>query len=169
MNPDFSHALPYLLPLLIIVLVLRRSLRQRKLNADRMWVLPVLLVLMGGSTLTASPPKTPLAITVLAAALVVGAAAGWWRGRLTHITIDPETHELTSRTSVVGVIVIAALFGLRYGLRMLEVSNPKALPVGAGLVAEALMIFAIGMMAVQRLEMWIRCQALITEVKAAKP
>ncbi len=117
-------------------------------------------------SLIASWPGTLLALIVVLVALLLGSTIGWWRGRLTHITIDPQTHALASRTSPVGVLLIGAVFAVRYGLRVYEVSHPAALPGGAALGADALLIFAIGMMSVQRLEMWLRCQRLIAEAKA---
>ena len=166
-STSFNQLLPYLLPVLVLVLIVRRGMRQRKLQAERLWVMPALLLFLGGSTLVAAPPKTTTGIAIVAAALLVGAAIGWWRGRLTQITIDPETHELSSKTSPVGVILIAAIFVARYGLRLLALHNPGMLPGGAGLIADALMIFAIGMIAVQRLEMWLRCQRLIADGERA--
>ncbi|MDR3511316.1 MAG: DUF1453 family protein [Caulobacteraceae bacterium] len=168
MDPNLNQTLPYLVPILVLVLVVRRSLRERKLKAERLWVMPVLLLFVGGSSLVNAPPQTPLAIAVVAVGLALGAAAGWWRGRLTHITIDPATHELTSRTSPVGVLLVAGVYALRYGLRMVELQHPNALPGGASVVADALMIFAIATMAVQRLEMWLRCQRLVAEAVKAK-
>ena len=168
MNPDLAHLLPYLIPIALLALVLRRSLRHRKLNADRLWVMSAILPLLGVVILYQSPPKTMVGVIAIAAALALGAAAGWWRGRLTTITVDPETHALTSRTSSLGVLLIAGLFALRYGLRMVEVQNPGAIPGGAGLATDVLMVFGIGMMAVQRLEMWLRAERLLKEARAAK-
>jgi hypothetical protein len=168
MSPDFNQLLPYLLPIVVLALIVRRSLRARKLKAERLWIMPVLLLFVGGSALLASPPAGPVSIGAVAASLAAGALAGWWRGRLTHITIDPETHDLTSRTSPVGMLLVAGLFAVRYGLRMVELDRPSALPGGAALATDALLVFAIAMMAVQRLEMWLRCQRLIAEAVRAK-
>jgi Protein of unknown function (DUF1453) len=167
MTPDIQQMLPYLLPVLLLVLVLRRSLRERKLKAERLWIMPVLVLAIGAMSLIASWPGTLLAVIVILAALLLGSTIGWWRGRLTHIAIDPTSHELTSRASPVGVLLIGAVFAARYALRVYEVSHPTSLPGGAALGADALLVFAIGAMAVQRLEMWLRCQRLIAVAKAS--
>ncbi len=99
-------------------------------------------------------------------ALAIGAAAGWWRGRLTHIAVNPDTHELTSRTSPLGVLLIAGLYLVRFGLRYYAEQNPGAVHGAATLFTDGLMIFAIGMLSVQRLEMWLRCRRLLTEARA---
>lgn len=166
MQPDLGHALPLLLPALILALVVRRSLRERKLKAERLWVMPVLLLVIAGGSLYATPPTSPVAIGATLGAVALGAIAGWWRGRLTHITVDPATHDLTSRTSPWGVLLIGGLYILRYGIRWYGMQHPDALPGGSTAVADALMALAIVMVAVQRLEMWLRCQRLIAGVKA---
>jgi hypothetical protein len=166
MTPEMQQMLPYLLPVIVLVLVLRRSLRERKLQAERLWVMPVLLLAVGGMSLIATWPASLNGVIVVLVALLAGSAIGWWRGRLTHIAIDPRTHVLTSRTSPLGVLLIGVVFAARYALRVYEVSHPiNNLPGGAGLIADALLVFAIGMIAVQRLEMWLRCQRLIAEAK----
>jgi hypothetical protein len=98
--------------------------------------------------------------------------AGWYRGRLTVITIDPETHDLTSRTSPVGVVLIAVLFAARYGIRLAfpgaGIGQPGSLQDQAGAITDALTLFAIAALVVQRLEMWLRCRKLLAEAQAAK-
>jgi len=168
MEPNLSQTLPYLLPLLVLVMIVRRSLRHRRLRAERLWVMPVLLLFVAGSTLSASPPAGVVALGAIGAALALGAAIGWWRGRLTHIAVDPETHDLTSRTSAIGAILVAGLFAVRYGLRMLELRDPAAIPGGAALITDVLMVFAVALTAAQRLEMWLRCQRLLAEAVKAK-
>jgi hypothetical protein len=168
MEPNIGPALPYLVPLLILVMIVRRSLRERKLKAERLWIMPVLLLFVGASTLYASPPTTPIGFATVGATLALGGLAGWWRGRLTHITIDPATHDLTSRTSPIGMLLVAGLFAARYGVRMIELQHPNALPGGAALIADGLITFAVAVTAVQRLEMWLRCQRLIAEAVRAK-
>jgi hypothetical protein len=168
MEPDLGQTLPLLLPALVLALVVRRSLRERKLKAERLWVMPVLLLLVAGSSLYSTPPTTPWAIGAVLVAVALGAVAGWWRGRLTHITIDPATHDLTSRTSPLGVLLVGGLYILRYGLRYYGLQHPSVLPGGSVAIADALMALAIVMVAVQRLEMWLRCQRLIADAVRAK-
>lgn len=168
MDANTAQVLPYLVPLLILVLVMRRSLRERRLKVERLWVLPVVLLLVGGLAVYNAPPRTPAAIGAVAGALVLGAAAGWWRGRLTRITVDPDTHLLTSKTSPLGVLLITGLYVVRYVARMYAQQHPAALPADATAVTDGLMVFAIVMMAVQRLEMWLRSQRLVAEAVKAK-
>ncbi len=171
MPSQYGPLLPYLIPLLILLLIIRRGMRARKIKIERMWVFPVLLLLAGGSMFASGQIPSPLVVAELAAALAAGAVAGWYRGRLTHVTIDPATHDLTSKTSPVGVVLIAVLFAARYAIRLAlpgaDADHPGSLESTAGVIADALTLFGIGAMVVQRLEIWLRCRRLLAEAKGA--
>ena len=143
----------------------------RKIKIERMWVLPALLLFAGGSMFAQAHIPGPLILGELIAAGLAGAVVGWYRGRLTHITIDPATHDLTSRTSPVGVVLIAVLFAARYGIRLAYPdlgSGHGSLESQAGAIADALTLFGIGAIVVQRLEMWLRCRRLLTEAQGMR-
>lgn len=169
MPSQYGPLLPYLIPLLILVLIVRRGLTARKVKVERMWIMPVLLLVVGASMFANARMPSPLVIAELAAALAAGGVVGWYRGRLTHITIDPATHDLTSKTSPVGVVFIAVLFAARYGIRLLlpggAAGEPGSLETQAGAIADALALFGIGALVVQRLEMWMRCNRLLAEAR----
>lgn len=170
MDPVISHGLPYVIPLVIVLIVVRRNLRGRKIRAERLWVYPAILILGAGPVILAERPPAAIGALAMAAGLVLGGVVGWYRGRLTRITIDPETHELTSQASTAGMILIAVVFALRYGLRMLVTPGQNVLPasvhLNATLITDVLILFAIGLMGVQRLEMWLRCRKLLAEARA---
>jgi hypothetical protein len=170
MDPVVAHGLPYVLPLLIILLVVRRNLRGRKIRAERLWIYPAILIVGAVGVMVAEPKPTAIAALAMAAGLVLGGVVGWYRGRLTRITLNPENHELTSQASTAGMILIAAVFALRYGLRMLATPGQNVLPasvhLNATLITDVLVLFAVGLMSVQRLEMWLRCRRLLTEARA---
>jgi hypothetical protein len=171
MDPMTAQVLPYLVPLLILVLVLRRNLRSRSLRMERLWVYPAILILAAAGVMRGGPAPGPIALAGFVVALVVGGAIGWYRGRLTQITIDPKTHEFTSRASIAGTILIGVVFAARYGVRMaLQSGGQLTWPLGSRLdvvgVTDGLMLFLVGMMTVQRLEMYLRCQKLLNEARA---
>ena len=172
MDPATAHILPYLVPFLFILLLVRRSLRTRALRVERLWIYPAVLILIGGALLFAQPPETPLTASIDVASVAAGAIIGWWRGRLTRIMVDPETHNLTSRPSIAGLILIVGLFAVRYGLRIYLAQNADAAGSGglrsAAITDDALVLFAVGLMSVQRLEMWLRARRLLAEAIAAK-
>jgi hypothetical protein len=164
-----SHAAPawtLLIPLVFLGLAVARSARARNLKVERLWIAPALILV--ATALTFSQQRLP-GIAMLVGdvvALAAGALAGWWRGRLTHISVDPQTHALTSRASPLGMLLIVAVFGLRYILRAYSGQSANLLHVSAVELADALMLFAVGLVCVQRLEMALRASRLLAEARA---
>jgi hypothetical protein len=107
-------------------------------------------------------------IALDAACLAVGAVLGWWRGRLTHIAVDPQTHQLTSRTSPVGMLLILGIFALRYGLRAFAAEGAGNLHMSVTAVADAALVITVGLVCAQRLEIALRATRLLNEARAAK-
>ena len=116
------------------------------------------------------------AIAAIVAGLALGAVVGWYRGRLTRISIDPETHAMTSQSSVWGVVLIGALFVVRFGLRdyimqggMEQAAGAHAkLGETATLITDGLLAFSVGMMGMARVEIWMRASKMLAEAQAAK-
>jgi hypothetical protein len=153
---------PYLIAVFVLAMVVRRSLRGRRIKVDRLWVIPALLILAAAATLSQSPPHDPVAVLALVIAALVGAAVGWQRGKLTRINLEPDTGVLTSQASAAAVVLIAVVFAVRFGLRFWLEENPRAkLGFDAAIATDALLLFGVGMMAVARIEMWIRCRRLM--------
>jgi membrane protein CcdC involved in cytochrome C biogenesis len=155
-------ATPYVaivLVVLFMVLRMARSMRGRQIKMNGLWIMPIILVFLAATDLYQAPPDGPLAVVVLIAATLLGAAVGWWRGRLTRIDLDPKTGVLMSRASPAAVILIIGLLAVRYALRLWIAESGK----GASLVtlSNALLFFGFAMLAVARVEMWIRCRRLI--------
>jgi hypothetical protein len=153
---------PSLISLVIIALVVRRSLTARKLNMDRMLLLPGVLVLVSLYLFASDPPRDPLTWSLFAAALAVGGVIGWHRGKLTIISHDAETGELTAKPSVAAVILILMVFAARFGLRFWLASQPGAGHNHIAVVAtNALLLSTVGVIGIQRVEMYVRCRRLI--------
>jgi hypothetical protein len=171
MEAAYAHSLIYVLPMVVILLVIRRNLRGRKIRTERLWLLPAILVAGAIYLMIMEGPPSPIGALAMAAGLVLGGVVGWYRGRLTRITLNPETHELTSQASTAGMMLIAVVFVARYALRMLAQPGQTVLPssvhLNATLVTDVLMLFAVGLMTVQRTEMWLRCRKLLAEARAA--
>jgi hypothetical protein len=169
MDPTAARTLPYIVPLLFLALILRRNLRARSLRMERLWVYPAILVLATGSAMYNESPPGLVSLIGFAVALAAGGLVGWYRGRLTRITIDPATHEFTSQASVAGTLLIGVVFALRYGVKMAMTGGGASMPMGGRLdvagITDGLMLFAVGMMSVQRVEMYLRCQKLLSEAR----
>ena len=172
MDSQTAQILPYLIPLLLIAFVVRRNLRPQKLRVERLWLMPVILFVVVGLSFEKGLPTSPIVLTVLPIALVLGALAGWYRGRLTHISVDPVSHDLTSKASPWGVVLIAVLFIGRMAMRVYFEQGDGAthghLSDTAAAAADGLLVFSLGLICAQRLELWIRAQRLLSEAIAAK-
>ena len=167
-GPGPSGPWVYLVPLIAVAMVVLRNSRERKLKVERLWIAPVAFLILTGLVLAAQPPPGLALLAVNLLALVVGASAGWWRGRLTRLSVDPETHDLTSKTSPLGMLLILALFALRYFLRTMGAQGASMLHVSALQVTDALMLFAVGLVCAQRLEIALRATRLLEKARGSE-
>ena len=161
----------YLLPLGVaaVIIVLRNS-RPRRLKIERLWTLPVIYVLLVAASLAeAPPPLTPVSIAILVGAFAIGAAIGWQRARFTQIHIHPETHDLTSRSSPIGILFIFAILVVRVAGRDLLAGSAETMHLPLIAITDGFLLLAIAMLTVQRLEVWQRASRMLAEAKAAGP
>jgi hypothetical protein len=167
----FGASSSSLITLAVVVLILlARNGRPRQLKVESLWVYPaILLVGLGSSLAYAPPPITVTSVSLLIGGFAIGALLGWQRGRLTHIELDPATQALTSRSSPIGMVLILAIFALRYGLRDLLATYPQLVGVPVLAAGDALIVLTIAMMGAQRLEMWIRARRMLEEAKGGGP
>jgi len=159
MSPDTY--LPILLPVVVVGLVLLRNRKPRPLSLGRMWILPVVVAVLIGMGLYFTPhaPLGPGAWAGFIAAGLLGAAAGWWRGKTVRIERTADGR-LLAQASPLGLILLLALFAARALFRLLAERQGAAWHMDAAVVTDALMIFAVTLVAVQRLEMWLRARRL---------
>ncbi|OJU09564.1 MAG: hypothetical protein BGN86_02570 [Caulobacterales bacterium 68-7] len=157
------------IPIVLLVLVfrLRGMSRDRRLRVEWLWLMPVMLLAVAGLML-AQFPLAGFDWAWLIPAFALGAVVGFWRGRLTTVTVNPETHALTSRASPAALYLLGGVILLRLGLRYLLEAEASTLHLNAALVTDAFLAFAVGLVAVQRLEVWIRARRLLAEARAAK-
>jgi hypothetical protein len=154
------------LVLFVLFLRLRRAGRDRRLRVERLWITPALLLVIAGLVISQAP-LAGLDALWLAPAFLIGGAIGFWRGRLTTVTVDPASHALTSRASPAALYLLVAVLAARIGLRYLLTAEASALHLNAALITDAFLVFAVGLVAVQRLEIWIRARRLLAEARAA--
>ena len=175
MNPQAANASPWatLIPIVIAMgVVILRNSRARRLRIEAMWIAPVIIVAMIGLALYAETMRggyalTPISIGLDVAALVVGAFLGWWRARFTNITIDPDTHELTSRASPVGMVVILVILVIRTAVRTYTAQHAGALGQWGPPIADALLVMSVGLVCAQRLEIFTRASRLLAEHRSS--
>ena len=140
-------------------MMLLRNRRPRKLNPQFLWVAPLLITVAVGAALYFQPTAQtfgPLSWLGVAAALAVGCYAGWHRGKTTRIMRDPETGALTFQASPIGMALVLGLLVVRATIRPWLETHAGDYGLNGGAVADAFLMFAFGLVAVQRLEMWLR-------------
>lgn len=152
--------MPYAIMAAFMGLALARGSRRRDLSVNRLWIMPTFLLVAALLAFSQQTAPSPVMFAVHAAALALGATIGWWRGRLTRIEVDAETGRLTSRSSPLGMVLLAGLVMVRYAARDLVSANAERLHVTAIDIADAFLLFALGLVCVQRLEMWLRARKI---------
>ena len=157
----------YLLPIgVALVIILLRNSRPRRLRIERLWLLPAIYLVGLVSALSAAPPPiTPVSIGLLVAGFLIGAALGWQRARFTVIDIHPETHDLTSRASPIGIIFIFAILLVRFGARDFLAAHPDFLHLPVIAIGEALLVMVVATLTAQRLEIWRRASQMLADAR----
>jgi hypothetical protein len=156
----------YIVPLIVIGIVILRNSRARRLRIETLWIAPLLILALVGLALYQEGMPTPAVMAIYIVALIAGAALGWWRARFTHISVDPQTHQLTSRASPIGMLIILAIFALRYAIRMYAVQNASSVGLPVAAVADAALLISVGLVCAQRFEIFMRAQRLLAEARA---
>jgi NAD/NADP transhydrogenase beta subunit len=146
---------------------MRRMARARPLKLERLWIIPAMLVAIAGVTLYQLPPH-PADWPWLILALAVGGGLGWLRGSLMKVEIDPGTHAMNMRTSPGAMIFIVALLFMRMGLRTTLAEHAAEWRLSPALITDALLLFAVGLIVVQRVEIFIRGARMLREARQAR-
>lgn len=167
------HIGPYLVPLLVIALVARRLIRNKpqKVKHGRLFILPALLAAAAVLTLSETPFPGVFWIAAYIVAAALGAGIGYLTSHHREFTLDAETNEIMARATPVGSIIFAALFAVRYGLKLLfpELSggqaygSPAALHHPAGDVigwTDAGLVFSAAMILATAVTTWLRTRHL---------
>lgn len=161
-----------LLPLIFLVLAVRiyaAGARERRVRIETMWIFPVIFIGLIGFGIAADPPPlTPLVIAILAVMAAIGLGLGWFRGRMVQITIDPETHTLKSQNSALGMLILAAIYGARYLVRMYVSGEAGAWHIPPAAIADGFLLLALGSIVGRRIEILIRCLRLLKKAREDK-
>jgi hypothetical protein len=129
----------------------------------------VIFAVLIGTTLSASPLTVSVeSVAIFALSLAIGAGLGWQRGRLMRIEVHPETHDVTSSVSPLGMLFIVVILALRIMLRGAAMESRSALGVPAAVITDALVLLLGAMVVVQGLEMWLRASRLLEAARLSK-
>jgi hypothetical protein len=164
---DFA---PYIVPLIVAVIVLRRAGQMRKVNTGRMWIRPVFLLLLLAGALAAEPFPGVIAIGGFVIAALAGVALGNYMATHQHLSVDPETGQLSSRTTTIGTLLVLGLFGIRFGAKLVfpELANPGHHASQMTAAANGLLIFTVAVLISQAVAIWRRTRPLLADHAARK-
>ena len=144
-----------------------RANTARPLKLEWLWIMPAWLIAVTAFLLWQFPPKG-LEWLWLGMAFAIGGALGWQRGRMMAITVDPDTHMLSQTTSRAALFFLLALVALRFGLRSVLTEEAGLLHLSIAFITDVFVVFAVGLLGVTRLEMFLRARKLLTQARAAK-
>ena len=151
----------------ILLLRMRRPGRAARLRLETLWVMPAIFIGLAVYVLTRLPPAADQWIW-LALAAVLGGAVGWYRGRMMRIAVDPQTHALNQQVSPAALVFLLALIAVRTGLRYLASAEGRDWGIDPIFVTDMFLVFAVGMIAITRLEMGLRARRLLAIARAAR-
>ena len=156
-----SYAITIGIIVVVMAMRLRRAGQMRPLKLGSLWVVPVLYLAVAAIMFAQLPPTGWVAIAS-AAALLIGAAVGWQRGKMMHIHVDPETHALNQKASPAAMLFLVALIVVRMLARGIIGAEGAVSPA---MLTDPLIAFALGMFTLQRVEMYVRAKRLLEEAR----
>jgi hypothetical protein len=148
---------------LVLFLRLRNMRRTRRLRLETLWIIPAIIAAVAATVFATEPPHG-LVWLYCGLALMAGAGLGWQRGKLMTINVNPQTHELNQSASPAAIIFLVLLIVIRAGSRAVALEmggGPKAIAIAT----DVLLVFALGLLAAQRIEMFIRARGLLAQVR----
>jgi hypothetical protein len=156
-----SYAITIGIVAIVMALRFRSMGKMRPLKLGSLWVVPTMYVVVAALMFIGLPPTGWVAVAS-AVGLLIGAAVGWQRGKMMHIHVDPETHALNQKASPAAMFFLIALIVVRAGARTLLGQTGGVSPA---MLTDPLIMFAVGMFSVQRVEMYLRAKRLLEEAR----
>ena len=153
---------------LVLIMRLQRMRRVQPLRVKQLWVAPLLIVGVAVLILIQAPPA-PGDWPWLVLGLAVGGGLGWVRGKMMSITVEPQTQRLMVKASPTALIFLLVLMAGRIGLRAALASVSASWHISVGLVTDGFILFAVALIAVQRLEMGLRARRLLADARQSGP
>jgi phosphatidylglycerophosphate synthase len=174
MPKDFQQYLPILVIVVLIGFRLFRAAQARKINPGRLWIGPLIMLvgMVAMFALLPIPLANPFAIPIFAAGALIGAGAGYLRGKHQEFSVDPATGDVMSKASPIGTMIFLAIFLARFGLRS-WMGNPEpggGQPMSPNLLlyTDAMLFFAFGMVVTTAWEVWRRTRPLVLAHRATQ-
>jgi len=159
-SPDLiRYALIGTLVAVALFIRLRRLGRSQRLRPATLWIIPTIFILLAAMIFAQFPPHG-FGWLWVATGLAAGALVGWQRARLIHIGVDPATGELRQRSSPYALVFLAALVLVRWALHWAVMAGDARWNLGAMLVSDIFVAFAVGVLSFYRIELYMRARRL---------
>lgn len=167
-TPLLGYVIMAVVLIVVLGLRMRNVGRERPLKVGRLWIIPVVYLVLVAAAVAAAPPVRPVEWAACLVALAIGAGLGWQRGRLIHISVDRETEDVRMKQSMTAFLFILVLIALKTSMRSIAGASGNTLfhlsPQG---LTDILLCFALGLLGVQRVEMYLRAKRLLAEARQA--
>jgi hypothetical protein len=139
---------------------LRRIGRWQRLRPGALWIVPAIFALLAAMVLWQLPPHGTGWLWV-AFGFAAGGFFGWQRGRLVEIRVDPDSGSLLQRSSPTAFLFLGLLVVVRWGLHGAIGLIDARWHLGAMLVSNIFIAFAVGVLGFYRLEVYLCARRLL--------
>jgi hypothetical protein len=173
---DWRQAVPYLIPVLLVIIVGRRAWRAQKpqeIKPSRLWIRPVILAVFLVLAMSTAPAPGLFALALFAGAIVLGLGVGYLTALHQEFSIDAGTGAVMSKATPLGAVLFAVVFLLRFVLKTWMSGGsqvPSAVIAKGGqvlLYSDATLFFAVAMVGASAWEVWRRTRPLVVEHRAS--
>lgn len=158
-----TYAITGIVVAIVFAVRWRRMRRETVLRLERLWMLPAFYAVLVGFVVAERPPSGANWL-YCGVALAIGAALGWQRGRMMTIRVDPDSHALRQTSSPAAMLFILAIVLLRQAAR----GGARWLHLDVWAVTDMAMALALGLIAAQRLEMYLRGRRLLVAARLSR-
>ena len=157
-------------PLAIVAIILIfRFVRPQRISVTRMWIQPIILVVLTGWVIYASEMLNPAPIWEIVVALIVGAIAGAplgiLRGMHTDVRPTDRPGVMYLGSSWITIAIFIAAFGLRTVVRSAMPHRGSL----SGAVGDGLLAFAIGFIVASYVVIFRKYEAEVAGRLASPP
>jgi membrane protein CcdC involved in cytochrome C biogenesis len=156
-----SYAITIGIIIVVMGLRLRSAGKTRRLRLGSLWIVPAIYLAVAALMFAQLPPVGLVAIASIVG-LALGAGIGWQRGKMMHISVDPETHALNQKASPAAMMFLIVLILIRMAARG-AIGQEGA--VSPAMLTDPLIAFALGMFTLQRVEIYLRAKRLLEEAR----
>lgn len=149
---------------LAIVIRIRRIGKWQPLRPGLLWIVPTVFALLAAAILLQFPPEGVRGWIAVALGFATGGFFGWQRGRLVEIRIDPDSGRLSQRSSPTAFLFLGLLVIVRWALHGAVGLIDARWHLGAMLISDIFIAFAVGVLAFYRIELHLRARSLLKQI-----